>query len=118
MGQAKQRGTRNQRVAKALGLKEMSLSELKKEYGLKDDAEFLGYSVHLEKSDEFLAHFETSGALENKAWAKTPELALRFDSIADAHDISKACKGSIVVGMFDIGEQIFVVTITGMRPVN
>lgn len=118
MGQAKQRGTRDQRVAKALGLKEMSLSELKKEYGLKDDAEFLGYSVHIEKSDEFLAHFETSGALEKKGWAKTPELALRFDSIADAHDISKACKGSIVVGMFDIGEQIFVVTITGMRPVN
>lgn len=118
MGQAKQRGSRDQRVANALGLKEVSISELKKEYGLKDDAEFLGYSVHIEKSDEFLAHFETSGVLENKGWAKTPELALRFDSIADAHEISKACKGAIVVGMFDTGAQIFVVTITGMRSVN
>ncbi len=118
MGQAKLRGTRDQRIAQALGLKEVPLSDLKKEYGLKEDAEFLGYGIHLEKSDEFLALFDTSGALEKKAWAKTPELALRFDSIADAHDTSKACRGSIVVGMFDIGEQIFVATITGIRSVG
>ncbi len=118
MGQAKKRGPRDQRIAQALGLKEVTLSELKKEYGLQESAEFLGYGVHIEKTDEFLAHFEDSGALVKKAWAKTPELALRFDSIADAHDASKACKGSIVVGMFDLGDQIFVATITGVRSVN
>jgi|JI10StandDraft_1071094.scaffolds.fasta_scaffold1622052_2 hypothetical protein len=118
MGQAKQRGTRDQRIAEALGLREISLSEVKKEYGLAEDADFLGYGVHIEKSDEFLALFEISDEIEKKAWAKTPELALKFDSIADAHDASKACKGSIVVGMFDVGEQIFVATITGVRPVN
>jgi len=117
MGQAKQRGNRDQRIVQALGLKEVSHSEVKKQYGLAESAEFLGYGVHIEKSDEFLALFEEDGAIEKKLWAKTPELALRFDSIAEAHDASKACGGSIVVAMFDIGEQIFVATITGVRAV-
>lgn len=117
MGQAKQRGNRDERIAKALGLREVSLSDIKKEYGLSEDAKFLGYGVHLEKADEFLAAFDESRDVTRKAWAKTPEAALTFQSIADAHDVSKACAGSIVVGMFDTGNQIFVAGITGIRSV-
>lgn len=115
MGQAKQRGNRDERIAKALGLREISLSAIKKEYGLSEDAEFLGYGVHLEKSDEFLAAFDESLDVTRKAWAKTPEAALTFQSIADAHHVSKECAGSIVVGMFDTGSQIYVAGITGIR---
>lgn len=117
MGQAKQRGNRDERIAKALGLREVSLSDIKKEYGLAEDAAFLGYGVHLEKSDEFLAAFDESLDVTRKAWAKTPEAALTFQSIADAHHVSKACAGSIVVGMFDTGSQIYVAGITGLRSV-
>lgn len=118
MGQAKQRGSRDERIAKALGLREVSIADIKKEYGLSDDAIFLGYGVHLEKSDEFLAEFSESKYVIKKLWAKTPEMALTFQSIADAHDASKACAGSIVVGIFDTGDQIFVAGITGIRSVR
>jgi hypothetical protein len=57
MGQAKQRGIRDQRIADALGLREIPLSDVKKEYGIAEDSEFLGYGVHIERSDEFLALF-------------------------------------------------------------
>jgi hypothetical protein len=118
MGQAKSRGGREQRVAEALKLVEMQLSEVKKNYGLPADAEFLGYGVHIEKSDEFLAEYLDEGEITRKVWAKTPELAKRFVSIADAHDVSKNCKGSIVVGMFDTGDQIFVANITGLHSIK
>jgi len=117
LGQAKLRGNRDERIANALGLREMSINDVKKEYGLSQDAKFLGYGIHLEKSDEFLAAFDEVGDVTRKAWAKTPEAALTFQSIADAHDTSKACTGSIVVGMFDTGDQIFVAGITGIRSV-
>jgi hypothetical protein len=117
MGQAKLRGNRDERIAKVLGLREVSIADIKKEYGLSEDAVFLGYGIHLEKSDEFLAEFSESGYAIKKIWAKTPEMALTFTSIADAHDASKACSGSIVVGMFDTGSQIFVAGITGIRSV-
>jgi hypothetical protein len=117
MGQAKQRGSREQRVAEALGLKERPLSEIKQGLGIADDAEFLGYAVHLEKSDEFLAEFTDSPeeGITRKAWAKTPELAQTYGTFIEAHDVSKQCRGSIVVGMFDTGNQIMVSTITGVR---
>jgi len=117
VGQAKQRGNRDERIAKALGLREVSIADIKREYGLSEDAVLLGYGVHLEKSDEFLAAFDESLDVTRKAWAKTPEAALTFQSIADAHHVSKACAGSIVVGMFDTGSQIYVAGITGLRSV-
>lgn len=117
MGQAKQRGNRDERIAKALGLREAALSDIKKEYGLSEDARFLGYGVHLEKADEFLAAIDEAHDVIRKTWTKTPEAALTFQSIAYAHDVSKACAGSIVVGMFDAGNQVFVAGITGIRSV-
>lgn len=41
------------------------------------------------------------------------QLARTFSGVAEAHDVSQKCRGSIIVGMFDIGDQIFVVGITG-----
>ena len=37
-----------------------------------------------------------------------PELALKFDEFPEAFEMSRKCNKSIVVGMFDIGTQIFV----------
>lgn len=111
MGQAKQRGARADRVAEALGLKKRNLDELKKEFGLPDDAEFCGYIVHIEDKDEFLASInETSIAIE-RTFAKTPELAKRFDEFIDAYDVARADKGEIVVILFDVGNQFHVFTL-------
>lgn len=113
MGQAKNRGTKEQRIAESLGLKQRSLADIKKEYGLPDSAEFLGYGVHNAERDEFLAQFEETPAATKRAWAKDPQLALPYDEFAEAYEVSRKCKEAIVVGMFDIGDQIYVAGITG-----
>ncbi|MFY9261121.1 MAG: hypothetical protein WAO71_11495 [Gallionella sp.] len=115
MGQAKQRGARTERIAKAMGLKERSLSEIKKELGLDEDASFLGYAIHLESSDEFLAEFQDveNGLVVKKVWAKTPEVALTYDELSQAYDVSKQCQCSVIVVMFDTGEKIMVYPLGG-----
>lgn len=45
MGQAKKRGTREQRLAQRLGLVERSLDDLKRELNIPADADFLGYGA-------------------------------------------------------------------------
>lgn len=67
MGQAKKRGSREQRIAESLGLKERSLEEIKREFGLPATAKFLGYGVHLPESDEFLAMLEQTVGTTKKA---------------------------------------------------
>lgn len=118
MGQAKERGSRDQRAAEAMGLQQRSVSEIREEYGLPESAALLGYAVHLETQDEFLAEYSNTPLAVRKAWAKTPEMALRFQSIAEAIDVSRHCAGAIVVVMFDVGEQIVVFAITGLRSVT
>lgn len=117
MGDAKKRGTKDQRMAAAMRLNEGSIADVRAKLGLPDDAEYLGYAVHHEDRDEFLAKF-SDAAVTLKAWAKTPELALRFGSISEAVETSNKCDGSIVVGMFDIGSQIYVFGITETPNVN
>ena len=108
MGQAKNRGSREQRIAESQGLKQRSLADIKKEYGLPDTAEFLGYGVHNVERDEFLAQFEVTTAVTKRGWAKDPQLAIQHEGFAEAYETSRKCAGSIVVGMFDLGDQIYV----------
>lgn len=108
MGQAKQRGARSDRVAEALGLKKKNLDDLKKELELPDDAVFCGYVVHIEEKDEFLASIKESPSFTERTFAKTPELAIRYDEFIDAYDVARAEKGEIVVILFDIGSQFKV----------
>lgn len=108
MGQAKQRGTREERLAQRLGMVERSLDDLKRDIGIPADAEFLGYGVHLEGSDEFLAEFSDKGSVTSKMWAKTPEMAKLYMEFSGAYDMSRQCPGSVVVGIFDSGKQVWV----------
>ncbi|MDC7716589.1 hypothetical protein PQU95_05105 [Vogesella sp. DC21W] len=115
MGQAKKRGSREQRIADALGLNQRTLVDIKKEYGLPATAEFLGYGVHLPVPDEFLAMFEDTAVATKKAWCKNPQAALTMDSFADAYETSRKCRDSTVVGIFDLGDQIYVAQIGGEK---
>ena len=108
MGQAKQRGTREERLAQKLGLVERSLDELKRDLGIPADAEFLGYGVHMEELDEFLSEFSDQGSVTSKMWVKTPELAKLYMEFSGAYDMSRKCPRSVVVGIFDSEKQVWV----------
>ena len=111
MGQAKQRGARADRVAEALGLKKRNLDELKIDLGLPDEAIFCGYVVHIEAADEFLASVKETPLTVERTFAKTPELAIRYDEFVDAYEVARVEKGEIVVILFDVGSQFQVFTL-------
>lgn len=108
MGQAKQRGTRDQRLAQKLGLVERTLDDLKNQLNIPAEAEFLGYGIHLEASDEFLSKFDENPGVTQKIWAKTPELAMLFMDFSGAYNMARKCPGSVVVGIFDSESQVWV----------
>lgn len=112
MGQAKNRGEREERIARAHGLQQLNLNDVKKKYGLSEDAHYLGYAVQLVESDEFLLELEDTPSQTTKKWAKTPELAKRYERFDLALDDASKCRGAIVVGMFDTGDQIYVAPVT------
>lgn len=111
MGQAKQRGTREQRLAQKLGLVERSLDDLKRELNIPAAAEFLGYGVHLESSDEFLSDFEENLDEIRKMWTKKPEHAKLFSEFSGAYDVALKCADSVVVGIFDSESQVWVAVV-------
>lgn len=108
MGQAKQRGAKEDRVAEALGLKKRNVNELKKELGLADDAEFCGYLVHIKSKDEFLHEIIDTPSAVRRSFCKTPETAKRFGEFIDAYDVARKEKEEIVVILFDIGKQLVI----------
>ncbi len=94
MGQAKQRGTLEQRVKQAQEQKddfygtERSVAEVLAELGLQSTVK--GYVIHL---DEFVAAINDNNISFSVAYARTPELAMIYDepqkAISDAKKISK-----------------------------
>jgi hypothetical protein len=112
MGQAKNRGSREERVAAALGLQQRPLADIKRQLGLPEDAEFLGYGVHLKDSDEFLVRFDERSDAAAKVWSKDPQHAINYEEFAAAYDVALKCRGAVVVGMFDLGDQTYVAEIS------
>ena len=99
MGQAKRRGSKEQRIADAqnrkleqLGVNEVNIAKLLADQGLPDDCEMLGYIIYLEERDEFLAAFEDDELATRASYAKTPEHALRI------HDMNEVLRISQWVG--------------------
>jgi hypothetical protein len=95
-------------VALSLGLRKVTLEDIKKEYKLPDDAKFCGYLVHIEEADEFLAKIEETPTVTKRAFSKSPEHALVFDEVSEAFNLARAEKNEIVAGMFDVGSQLLV----------
>lgn len=117
MGQAKNRGTLEERMAQslaakrkaaeALGLVERSLDEVREEYGVPAGAPFLGYIVHIPETDEFLASFKNGAHATARHWTRDPGLAMRFDHFPDAHSLAREGR-EIVVGLFETDTQFLV----------
>lgn len=117
MGEAKNRGTFQQRVAQSveakqrlsdsLGLVRRSLDDIREELGLPEDSTFHGYVVHRPQDDEFLVRFATQPHATARDWCKGPQWAHRFEDFADAYRLARE-PDEIVVGLFETETQFFV----------
>lgn len=108
MGESKRRGSKQERVEQALESKKRKLDEIRGKLGLPENAEFCGYLVHSVDKDEFVHSIEETTMVVKRAFAKTPELAMRFDHFWDAYKYAKEDKGEIVVGLFEVGGEFIV----------
>lgn len=93
MGQAKQRGSREERIKRAQEQKLegeiITIEEAKQRLNLPESTEFKGYIINLSDTDEFLSIFEETEALINTAYAKIPDLAKVFHSIESAVEVAE-----------------------------
>jgi hypothetical protein len=108
MGESKRRGSREERIAQSLGLEQQKLDDLIKKLGLPENAEFCGYLIHVVDRDEFIHEIDDTPHLTNRIFVKTPELAFRFDDFWEAHKYTRLDKGEIIVGLFDVGDQLII----------
>lgn len=91
MGEAKNRGSKQERIEQALHTyKPTSTDEIKRQMGLSEDCSFLGYVIHLPKTDEFLAKFEDDEYSTSKIWAAIPDLAIQYQDFHEAVKVLKA----------------------------
>lgn len=93
MGQAKQRGSWEERIKQAQAQKlegeRITIEEAKKRLNLPEGNEFRGYVINLPDTDEFLSTFEETEARVNTAYAKIPDLAKVFHSIESAVEVAE-----------------------------
>ncbi|HAV5546679.1 TPA: hypothetical protein JI101_07450 [Acinetobacter baumannii] len=88
MGQAKQRGSLEERIAQAYQTKldgeRVTIDEAKLRLGLPNTAEFLGYVIHLYDKDEFVGKVDETETVINRVYVKIPDLAKIYDAVEDA----------------------------------
>jgi hypothetical protein len=102
MGESKRRGSREERVAAAVGERNRKLEEVKKELGIPEGAEFLGYLIHHAGNDEFIQAIEDTELVVKRAFVKAPEEAMRFGRYLDANQFVRHDKGESVAGLFSL----------------
>ena len=94
MGQAKQRGSLQERIAqsqqKKLDGEHITIEEAKRRLDLPDTAEFLGYVIHLFDQDEFVGKVDETVLSINRIYVKFPDLAKIYVTAEDA--INEALK--------------------------
>ena len=85
MGQAKQRGSLESRIAQAkqqkLDGERITIQEARRRLQLPDNAEFLGYVIHLYDQDELVGKIDENDVAINRVYVKIPDLAQIFDSV-------------------------------------
>ena len=122
MGQAKQRGSKQDRIQAAqakqreqLGIFEKPIEEVYKEYNLPETAVPMGYVINITKSDEFLAMYEELDDRTNYAYTPRPELAKIFEDVNQAIPVAKKVAEKYetdICFMFDTDSQYMVFPIT------
>ena len=119
MGQAKKRGTASERIEAAktrndalyesYGVKETDIDEVRRDIGLSDSAQFLGYVVNVPDSDEFLAKYKNDGGVVVRGLSSTPMNAMIFSTVDSAVDAAKTFKYPVDVCLFfEDDKQVYV----------
>ena len=115
MGQAKQRGTAEQRSQEARekrrdGLQPIDIDDLRAEHRVPADAKFVGFVVWLRERDEFLVFLDETPAMIRRAYGRAVEAAVQFSTWDEAVPHADASKHpAIVAAAFDMGKQMFVI---------
>jgi hypothetical protein len=115
MGQAKQRGTAEERSQTARekrreGLQPIDINALRAEHDVPSDAKFVGFVVWLRERDEFLVLLDETPAMTKRAYGRAVEAAVRFTTWDEAVPHADASKhAAIVAAAFDMGKQMFVI---------
>jgi len=111
MGQARQRGTLEERIAQAqqenLDGERITIEEAKRRLELPDSAEFLGYVIHLYDEDEFVGKVDETELAINRVYVKIPDLAQIYETAEDAvNDAVKIDKYRLLVCLlFEVDNQ-------------
>lgn len=88
MGQARQRGTLEERITQAqqekLDGERITIEEAKRRLELPDSAEFLGYVIHLYDQDEFVGKIIDTTIATTRSYVKIPDLAHVFETVEEA----------------------------------
>ncbi|MCH7309897.1 hypothetical protein [Acinetobacter sp. ANC 4805] len=116
MGQAKKRGSLEERIKQAQERQDnfyginTSVEHIREELGLPEDAEPIGYVIHLPDQDEFVAEIIDTDMAFSVAYAKVPKMAKTYDepelAIADAKKITK--HKLLVCVLFESSEQYMI----------
>lgn len=112
MGEAKRRGTREQRIQQSFDKYQAgSIDELKAAAEVPAHAEFLGYVVHLPKSDEFMALQVDQDGVEVTGWTPLPGAAARFgfkEGVAAVRSVARDDRDTVLAHLWDLGDQYYV----------
>lgn len=115
MGQAKDRGTAEQRALKARekrreGLQPIDIDELRAAHDVPPDAKFVGFVVWLRERDEFLVHVEDSRGVTARSYGRFVDTAVLFKTWDDAAPHAEAAKHpALVAAAFDMGKRMMVI---------
>lgn len=89
-------------------MKQVNTKQLIKELGFPEKTEFLGYSIHLEESDEYLVDYIHSSEMKTISWTNFPEKAKYFQSFKKIEKTRDKIKpNAIIMWLFDTGTQIY-----------
>lgn len=116
MGQAKKRGSFEDRVKQAQEANDnfygqkSSIEDVRKALDLPDDAQALGYVIHLPDPDEFVSDLVDNNEIFSVLYTKLPELAKIYDEPHDAiDDAKKITKHNLLVCvLFESSKQYFI----------
>lgn len=109
MGEAKKRGTKEQRADSAVKRQKVSIDFVKAELGLPESSAFMGYVIYNEFNDDYLASTSDKPTHRANTYVKNPESALRFQDYRQAISTSNAIMKTTKLGLlFDTGDQYIV----------
>lgn len=115
MGQAKDRGTAEQRAQRARekrreGLQPVDIDELRAAHDVPADAEFVGFVVWLRERDEFLVRLDERPGATARSYGRLVDAAVLFRTWDDAAPHAEASKHlAIVAAAFDMGKRMMVI---------